>query len=162
MTSIDDVLQLSQVYGHEVCDAGVILVEFVFSIVWQLLEASLDDEGLLEHAPETKSRWLTSACDMNINGPDNFSGKKTEPKEGLQRANTTMAVEIIGEFLQNKMTSRILSLVHQNMQELNTDILLHMVRFYKNHIVKGTDMNKLALFVGQHIGELSFTNFSCL
>jgi hypothetical protein len=33
MKSIDDVLQLSQVYGHKECEPGVILVEFLFSIV---------------------------------------------------------------------------------------------------------------------------------
>ena len=115
MTSIDEVLQLSQVYSQKVCEPGVVLVEFVFSIVRQLLEASLDDEGLLDHAPENKPRWLSRSDDMNIDGPDCLSGNKTEQKEALRRENTAMAIEIIAEFLQNKMTSRILSLVHQNM-----------------------------------------------
>lgn len=30
LKSIDDVLQLSQVYGHKECEPGVILVEFLF------------------------------------------------------------------------------------------------------------------------------------
>ncbi|KAJ1433038.1 putative mediator of RNA polymerase II transcription subunit [Sesbania bispinosa] len=115
MKSIDDALQLSQIYSRKVCEPGVVLVEFVFSIVWQLLEASLDDEGLLDHAPDNKPRWLRRSCDMDIDGPDCFSEKKTEQKEGLQRENTAMAIGIITEFLQNKMTSRILSLVHRNM-----------------------------------------------
>ena len=56
MKSIDDVLHLSKIYGLQVSEPGVILVEFVFSIVWQLLDASLDDEGLLELTPDKKSR----------------------------------------------------------------------------------------------------------
>lgn len=115
MKSIDGVLQLSQVYGHEECEPGVLLVEFIFSIVWQLVEASLDDEGLLEHVPENKPRWLTKSNNMDIDGPDCFSGKKIEQKEGLLKANTAIAIDIIGEFLQSKVTSRIISLVHRNM-----------------------------------------------
>ncbi|MED6181148.1 hypothetical protein PIB30_016904 [Stylosanthes scabra] len=58
MTSIDEVLLLSQVYNRKDCEPGIVLVEFVFSIVWQLLEASLDDEELLDHASENNARWL--------------------------------------------------------------------------------------------------------
>nr|XP_029143291.1 mediator of RNA polymerase II transcription subunit 33A isoform X2 [Arachis hypogaea] len=115
MTSIDEVLLLSQVYNRKDCEPGVVLVEFVFSIVWQLLEALLDDEGLLDHASEDNPRWLRRSDDMNIGSPDCFAGKKTEQRGELQRENTAMAIEIVAEFLQNKITSRILSLVHQNM-----------------------------------------------
>ena len=80
-----------------------------------MLEASLDDEGLLENVPDNRPRWLTKSHNMDIDGPDCFSGKKTEQKDGLQKANTAMAIEIIGEFLQNKRTSRIISLVHRNL-----------------------------------------------
>lgn len=80
-----------------------------------MLEASLDDEGLQENVPDNRPRWLTKSHNMDIDGPDCFSGKKTEQKDGLQKANTAMAIEIIGEFLQNKRTSRIISLVHRNL-----------------------------------------------
>lgn len=115
MKSIDDVLQLSQVYGQKVCEPGAVLVEFVFSIVWQLLEASLDDDGLLDHTPEKMPRWLSRSCAMNIDEPDCIDEMKTEQKEGWQRENTAIAIVIIAEFLQNKTTSRLLSLVHRNM-----------------------------------------------
>jgi hypothetical protein len=115
MESIDNVLQLSQVYNQRVCEPGVVLVEFVFSILWQLLEASLDDEGLLDHVPENKPRWLSRSHDMDVDEPDCINEMKTKQKEGLRRENTTLAIEIIVEFLQNKMTSRLLSLVHRNM-----------------------------------------------
>ncbi|XP_059435722.1 mediator of RNA polymerase II transcription subunit 33B-like isoform X2 [Corylus avellana] len=115
MKSIDDVLHLSQIYGLQVCEPGVLLVEFVFSVVWQLLDASLDDEGLLELTPEKKSRWPTRSQDMDIDGHDSFSEKRADHNEGLQKVNTAMAVEIIGEFLQNKVTSRILYLARRNM-----------------------------------------------
>lgn len=115
MKSIDDVLHLSQIYGLQVCEPGVLLVEFVFSVVWQLLDASLDDEGLLELTPEKKSRWPTRSQDMDIEGHDSFSEKRADDNEGQQKVNTAMAIEIIGEFLQNKATSRILYLACRNM-----------------------------------------------
>lgn len=97
------------------CEPGVLLVEFVFSIIWQLLEASLDDERLLELTPDKSSRWPTRPQDMEIDGPDSFNEKRSEQNEGLKKANTAMAIEIIVEFLQNKVTSRILYLARRNM-----------------------------------------------
>ncbi|KAJ4727526.1 Mediator of RNA polymerase II transcription subunit 33A like [Melia azedarach] len=115
MKSIDDVLNLSQIFGLKVSESGFLLVEFIFSVVWQLLDASLDDEGLLEHTPEKSFRWPTRPQDMEIDGIDGFNDKRTEHHEGLCKANTTMAIEIIGDFLQNKVTSKILYLARQNM-----------------------------------------------
>ncbi|XP_031400886.1 mediator of RNA polymerase II transcription subunit 33B-like isoform X2 [Punica granatum] len=115
MKSIDDVLNLSQIFGLEECEPGILLVEFVFSIVWQLLDASLDDEGLLKLTSEKKSRWPTQPQDMEIDGQDSFSMKETEQQEILQKANTAMAIEMIVEFLQNTVTARILYLARRNM-----------------------------------------------
>lgn len=114
MKSIDEVLHLSQLFGLQVSEPGLLLVEFVFSIVWQLLDASLDDEGLLELTPEKKSRWPTRPQDMEIDGQDCFSEKRSD-NEVLQKANTAMAIEIIVEFLKNKVTSRLLYLARRNM-----------------------------------------------
>lgn len=111
MESIDNVLQLSQEYSHNVWEPGVALVEFVFSILRQLLEATLDDEGLLDHLP----RWLSISHDMDIDEHLRINEMTTEQKEVMRRKNTTLAIEIIVNFLQNKMTSRLLSLVHRNM-----------------------------------------------
>lgn len=115
MKSIDNVLQLSRIFGFQVCEPGVVLVGFVFSVVWQLLDASLDDEGLLDLTPEKKSLWLTVSQDMAIDYPKSFGEKKTQHHEQLFKANTTMAIEIIGEFLQDKVISRIMYLARRNM-----------------------------------------------
>ena len=115
MKSIDDVLHLSQIFGVQASEPGLLLVEFVFSIVWQLLDASLDDEGLLELTTEKSSVWPTVTQDMEIDNADNFIEKRNEHHDVLYKGNTTMAIEIIGEFLQNKVTSRILFLAQRNM-----------------------------------------------
>ncbi|KAB2056813.1 hypothetical protein ES319_A11G129300v1 [Gossypium barbadense] len=115
MKSVGDVLHLSQIFGVKVSEPGLLLVEFVFSIVWQLLDASLDDEGLLELTPEKRSIWPTVTQDMEIDSVDNFNEKRSEHHDVLCKGNTTMAIEIIGEFLQNKVTSRILFLARRNM-----------------------------------------------
>ncbi|GLT42581.1 hypothetical protein SLA2020_165720 [Shorea laevis] len=115
MKSMDDVLQLSKIFGLQVCEPGLVLVGFVFSVVWQLLDASLDDEGLLELTPEKKSLWLSVSQDMEIDNPNSSAEKRTEQHERLCKVNTTMAIEIIGEFLKDKLTSRILYLARRNM-----------------------------------------------
>ena len=115
MKSIDDVLQLSQIFGLQVCEPGTLVVEFIFSIVWQFLDASLDDEGLLEFIPEKKSKWPTRSLDMDIDGQDSFNEKRTDHQEGKCKTNTVMAIELIGEILQNKITSKILYLARRNM-----------------------------------------------
>lgn len=115
MKSINDILHLSQIFGIQVSEPGLLLVELVFSIVWQLLDASLDDEGLLELTPEKRSIWPSVIQEMEIDNADNFNEKRSDHHDVLYKGNTTMAIEIIGEFLQNKVTSRLLFLARRNM-----------------------------------------------
>ncbi|OMO55076.1 hypothetical protein CCACVL1_27407 [Corchorus capsularis] len=115
MKSIDATLHLSEIFGLQAMEPGILVVEFIFSIVWQLLDASLDDEGLLELTTERMSRWAIKSQEMEIDGHDIYDEKKIEYQERLRNFNTTMAIEIIGQFLQNKVTSRILYLARRNM-----------------------------------------------
>lgn len=113
MNFIDEVLDLSQTFSLPSREPGILLVEFVLSIVWQLLDASLDDEGLIELTPEKRSRWPTRSMDMDIDGPNGF--KETDQHEMLAEANTSLAIEMIVGFLQNTVTARILYLARRNM-----------------------------------------------
>ncbi|TKY50500.1 Mediator of RNA polymerase II transcription subunit 33A [Spatholobus suberectus] len=122
MASIHNVLHLSQAYASHDPQPGVVLVHFIFTIVSQLLEASLDDEGLLEHNP----RWL--AMDMLMDAPNHN-------KDALHRKNTAMAIEIIARFLNHKVTSRILSLVHRNMPSHWGPFLHQLQRLAANSLV---------------------------
>ncbi|KAJ7980133.1 Mediator of RNA polymerase II transcription subunit 33A [Quillaja saponaria] len=117
MRSIDVVLHLSEIFGLPANEPSILLVGFVFSIVWQLLDASLDDEGLLELTPGKNSMWSTLYQEMEVemNGHDSYDDKRTEHLKGLQNINTLIAVEIIGKFLQDKTSSRILFLARQNL-----------------------------------------------
>ncbi|KAJ0091930.1 hypothetical protein Patl1_25470 [Pistacia atlantica] len=115
MKSIDAVLHLFENFGLPATEPGILVVEFIFSIVWQLLDASLDDEGLLELTPEMKSRWPTKPLEMEIDGCNGFDEERTEYHQRLQNMNTVMAVEIIGQFLQNKVTSRIIYVARRNL-----------------------------------------------
>ncbi|XWS13569.1 hypothetical protein CRYUN_Cryun36dG0048300 [Craigia yunnanensis] len=115
MKSIDATLHLFEIFGLQAMEPGILVVEFIFSIVWQLLDASLDDEGLLELTEERVSRWAITPQEMEIDGHDIYDEKKIEYHERLRNFNTTMAIEIIGQFLQNKVTSRILYLARRNM-----------------------------------------------
>lgn len=111
MKSIDAVLHLSKIFGMSQSEPGIVVVEFIFSIVWQLLDASLDDEGLLEFTQEKKSRWAMLYQEMELDGRNNY----TEQIENLRSINTLIAVEMIGKFLQDKVSSRILCLARRNL-----------------------------------------------
>ncbi|XP_058204446.1 mediator of RNA polymerase II transcription subunit 33A isoform X2 [Rhododendron vialii] len=52
---------------------------------------------------------------MDVDGHDIFDDKRMEHHEGMHKTNTVMAVEIIGEFFRDKVTSRILYLARRNM-----------------------------------------------
>ncbi|KAH6769857.1 REF4-related 1 [Perilla frutescens var. hirtella] len=114
MFSLDEVLHLSRVFGMQANEASALLVLFVFSIVWQLVDTALDDEGLLQ-LTENEPRWPVKPQDMEADIHDMFEGKRKEYNERLRAINTILAIELLGEFLQNKVTSRILHLARQNM-----------------------------------------------
>lgn len=114
MISLDNVLHLSKIFGLHVNEAGALLVLFVFSIVWQLVDAALDDEGLLQ-LTEDDPKWPVKPQDMEVDVFDIYEEKRKEYCERLRTVNTDIALELIGQFLQNKVTSRILYLARQNM-----------------------------------------------
>ena len=117
MKSIDDVLHLSQIFGQSQRELGILVVEFIFSVVGQLLDASLEDEGLLELTPEKNSRWEITYGEMDLDRhrDNDVDIKKTEKFERMQNANTVMATEMIGQFLQDKTCSRLLYLARKNL-----------------------------------------------
>ncbi|KAG5554815.1 hypothetical protein RHGRI_012395 [Rhododendron griersonianum] len=115
MNVVDEVLHLSQIFGLEASEPGILVVEFIFAVICQLLDASLEDEGLLELTHERTSEWVTKPQDMEVDSDDFYDEKRMEHQEGLRSFNTVIAIELIAQFLQNKVTSRILYLARQNM-----------------------------------------------
>ncbi|PIA39289.1 hypothetical protein AQUCO_02600026v1 [Aquilegia coerulea] len=136
MKSIDEVLHLSEIFGLQVSEPGVLVVEYAFSIVWQLLDATLDDEGLLELTPENNFKWASRSQDMEIDGDDSFNHKIPEHHERLLKANSVMAVELIAQFFQNKITSRLLCLAQKNLPT-------HWKRFIENIRLLGSNSSAL-------------------
>ncbi|KAK1277157.1 Mediator of RNA polymerase II transcription subunit 33A [Acorus gramineus] len=114
MIFIDDVLHLSEMFGIQPCEPGILVVEFVFCIIWQLLDAALDDEGLQELMPEKKSSWPTRPQEMKID-EDDFNGRRIENYDRLRKMNTLMSIEIVGQLLHHKVISRLLCLARLNM-----------------------------------------------
>lgn len=115
INSVDKVLQLSELFGVPAYEPGILVVEFIFSVVWQLLVAALDDEGLLELGPEKKFGWIFKPENMDIDGHGCYNEKRTTLQERLKSVNTVMAIELFGQFLQNKVTFGMLHLARRNM-----------------------------------------------
>lgn len=110
-STVDKILQLSKLFDVPASEPGVFIVEFIFSIVWQLLEASIDDEGLLALTPEKKFKWILETQYMDLDSHE----KNASHQKRLQGANTVMAIDLIGQFLQNKVTFNILHLARKSM-----------------------------------------------
>ncbi|KAL9250275.1 Mediator of RNA polymerase II transcription subunit 33A-like protein [Drosera capensis] len=102
-------------FGIQATEPGLLVVLFVFYTVWQLLDATLDDEGLLELVQDKKSRWPTKTQDMEIDDHERFHEKRIEQHVAMHRMNTVIAIEILGKFLQDRVTSRILYLARRNL-----------------------------------------------
>ncbi|CAI9118610.1 OLC1v1020201C1 [Oldenlandia corymbosa var. corymbosa] len=103
-----------QITDQTVNEPGVVIIEIIYSLVWQFVDATLDDEGLLQFTTEKKSGWPTKPPDMEIDCYDSSDGLRLELRERLRSSNTVMAIELIGQFLHNKVTSRILYLARKN------------------------------------------------
>lgn len=119
MESIDAVLNLSQIFGLPTSnEPGVILIEYIFSVVLQLVDASLDDEELLnQNDSEQNSKPQEMEIDGQV-GHHDHDEKSNKHNKILQDSNTVMAIETVGQLLKNKGTSRILYLARKYLYEL--------------------------------------------
>lgn len=63
---IDDAIQLPDTFVFEACEPGVFVMQYVLCITWQLVDAILDDEGLLELISEKMSQWPMRPYDVGI------------------------------------------------------------------------------------------------
>ncbi|XP_020101456.1 mediator of RNA polymerase II transcription subunit 33A-like [Ananas comosus] len=115
MMLVDDNLQLSKIFGFQAYEPGVFIVAYVTCTLWQLLDAALDDEDLLELTPEKKAKWPTKPQDVSIIGERISNEPRVEHSEKLHKMNTKISVEIIGHFLRHKVISRLLCLARENM-----------------------------------------------
>jgi len=148
MKSIDAVLHLSKIFGMSQSEPGIVVVEFIFSIVWQLLDASLDDEGLLEFTQEKKSRWAMLYQEMELDGRNNY----TEQIENLRSTNTLIAVEMIGRFLQDKVSSRILCLARRNLYVFVFFISILHIHSGIAYLLNFAYDSQFSILSGLHIG----------
>lgn len=151
MNFLDSILHLTEIFGVHADEPGVLVVEIIFSLVWQLLDASLDDEGLLQLTPEKKSRWPIKPEDVEIDGCI-ADMERNEQRERLKNLNTLLAIELIGQFLQNKVTAKILYLARQNMSEFSLyNLFLNSTHRFKCYLmfvyVEKTSCLVLALHV---------------
>lgn len=63
---IDDAIQLSETFVIEAWEPSVFVMQYVLCITWQLVDAILDDEGLLELTSEKMSQWPMRPYDVGI------------------------------------------------------------------------------------------------
>ncbi|KAK3124757.1 hypothetical protein QOZ80_7BG0592130 [Eleusine coracana subsp. coracana] len=115
MGLVDENLNLSKIFGISTNQPGVFVVCYVLCILWQLIDAVLDEDGLLELTPEKKSHWPTRPDDVStFEGA--FTEQRSEKMENLQKKNSVITIELIEHLLRDKVITCILSLARENMQ----------------------------------------------
>jgi hypothetical protein len=119
MQLIDDNLGLSKIFGFSTCEPGVFVVEFTLCMLWQLVDAALDDEGLLELIPDKKAHWPTRSDDVSA-FDGTFSEQRIDKIDKLQKMNNVITIELIGHLLHDKVITHILSLARENMYGFST------------------------------------------
>lgn len=126
---VDDVLHLSKRFGAQAHEQGVFEVEYIFCILWQLLDATLEDEGLLDSSLERIPNLVNGPHDMELDIVESIDQSKNEYYEKLVKENTTMAIEVIDQFLHHKVICRLLSLIHQNMY------VFYIILFFRHFLI---------------------------
>jgi hypothetical protein len=119
MGLVDKSLSLSKIFGISMNQPGIFVVCYVLCILWQLTDAVLDEEGLLELTPEKKGQWPTRADDMStFEGA--FTEQRSEKIENLQKRNCVITIELISNLRRDKVITCILSLARENMYGVST------------------------------------------
>ncbi|KAJ6771031.1 MEDIATOR OF RNA polymerase II TRANSCRIPTION SUBUNIT 33A [Salix koriyanagi] len=155
MKSIDGVLHLSHKFGLQVTNPGILVAEFIYSIVSQLLDASLDDEGLLELMPEMKSRWATIPQEMEIDAHD----KSTSRILDLMRRN--LPTHWVG-FIQRLELLGANSSALRNSKLLTAKDLLQLITDSGGSIVRESETSSLRKFHSvMDSGSLVSSSGSC-
>jgi hypothetical protein len=126
MGLVDESLSLSKIFGISMNQPGVFVICYVLCILWQLIDAVLDEEGLLELTPEKKGQWPTRADDMStFEGV--FTEQRSEKIENSQKRNCVITIELISSLLCDKVITCILSLVRENMYGFSTLLLDELI-----------------------------------
>ncbi|KAL4205446.1 hypothetical protein AMTRI_Chr01g137360 [Amborella trichopoda] len=115
LKSVDDALHLSQTYGIQAAGLGEVVVEFVFTVVSLLLDAILEDEGLLDLKLDKRFTPTIAQQDIMEIDVESIDGRRRDYCEKLRKLNTSLTIELIGQFLQHRLTSSLLRLACQNM-----------------------------------------------
>lgn len=80
-----------------------------------MVDTALDNEGLLELTPEKAAQWPTRPQDVST-FEGSLSEQMPEKIEKLQKMNSVITIELIGNLLHDKVVNRILSLARENMK----------------------------------------------
>ncbi|XP_010278916.1 PREDICTED: mediator of RNA polymerase II transcription subunit 33A-like [Nelumbo nucifera] len=132
--SVDDALELSKNYGFHVVEFGQAVVLFLFTVIINLIDSTMDDWGL-QPASVGKISGLFGGGehqDMDIDSKGNQNDKRREHCELLKKTNAFMTMEVLGKLTENRKVMVLLRLVHLNMAE-KFNGLLQRIQFLESH-----------------------------
>ncbi|CAM0957186.1 unnamed protein product [Alopecurus aequalis] len=118
--SINDAMQLSDIYGFQRMDFGHTVIFFVLSIINILTGCILEDWGFPSICSnEHDNIYAIGGVNkhMSLDGKGSLLDRRDEQREHLRRNNTLMALEVVEKITANKTAQVFLRLVYLNIPE---------------------------------------------
>ena len=115
--AVDEGLQLSQLYGVSVSDFGTVAVQFLLMLIWRLMDATLEDWGVLitrttkqEHVMQMHHKE-----ESHMDVDDYMEEKQVGQREQMHATNCIAAIDLVSKIMQNKMLKCLLRIAYHNL-----------------------------------------------
>jgi hypothetical protein len=110
--SIDDALQLSDIYGVEKMDLGMAVVLFLIRAITILLDCTLEDWSFLVTSEDQFVKGGFQYMDVDIESE--MCNNRSRNVKKLRQTNAFMALEVVENMCSSKFVQVSLRLVHLN------------------------------------------------
>ncbi|XP_049933972.1 mediator of RNA polymerase II transcription subunit 33A-like isoform X2 [Nymphaea colorata] len=118
LKSVDESLHLSSTFGLHIVDLGQATVLFLFHVITNLVNCSLEDWGLHSaHIDKQGSMY------MDVDIQEKLDDGSHEHRNHLRKTNAFTALEVVEKLVENKKATIIFRLVHWNMPEKFNELL---------------------------------------
>ncbi|XP_047322944.1 mediator of RNA polymerase II transcription subunit 33A-like [Impatiens glandulifera] len=160
LKSIDLALKLSQTYKTQVVELGHAIVLWLFSIVSALVDSILSDLGLHVTSKDGTSELIKGedSGNMDIDFQDSEILQTNGHCENIRRLNWHVALDVLGQIIENKKAIVLLRLVHLNMPETFNGLIQKM-NFLESHKLVSLKLESKQLFVRASTNIQRILNF---
>jgi hypothetical protein len=113
--AVDEALHLSQLYGVSVSDFGTVAVQFLLTLIWRLMDATLEDWGVLIARTAKQELAMHQGQESYMEVDQYMAEKQAGQLEQMHAANCIAAIDLVSKIIQNKMMKCLLRVAYHNL-----------------------------------------------